>query len=360
MAERGSRIDDPVVVVGGGPVGIRTAQELSRRGARVVLFNAERWRPYNRVKLTPLLAGEAQVGAIYLSDYFPKPGGVDRYDGASVVDIDRDAREVLTSTGRVVRYSKLVLALGSRAHRPALPGSTLEDVFVFRDMNDAEALLARAFAARRVAVIGGGLLGLEAARGMARRGAEVTVIEHESRLMPRQLDDDAGAILKVRIEALGTRVLTGVRVASIDGADRVQSVTLSDGERVPADTVIVCAGVRANIQLPSAIGLDVGRGVMVDDRMRTSDLHIFAVGECAEHDGVVHGLVGPGFEQALAAAEVIAGDGDIRYRGSTPATKLKVLGADVFAMGDFESVEQLPGVASHVWRDDEAGLYRRA
>lgn len=349
----------PVVVAGGGPVGVKTAQELSRRGARVVLFNAERWRPYNRVKLTPLLAGEAQVGAIYHSDHFPRPGRVDRYDGASVVEIDREAREILTSTGRVVPFSKLVLALGSRAHRPAIPGGDLENVFVFRDMNDVETLMARAFAARRVVVIGGGLLGLEAARGMASRGADVMVIEHESRLMPRQLDEDAGEILKGRIEALGTRVLTNTRVSAIEGEARVETVALAGGERVEADTVIICTGVRANLQLPRAVDLDVGRGVKVDDQMRSSDPDIFAVGECAEHDGIVHGLVGPGFEQALVAADAIAGEGDARYGGSTPATKLKVLGAEVFSMGDFESAEQLPGVRSLIWRDDAAGLYRR-
>jgi nitrite reductase (NADH) large subunit len=351
--------DGATIVVGSGPVGIRMAQELSRRGEHVVLFNAERWQPYNRVKLTPLLAGEAQLGTIYLSEHFPRPGRVDRYDGVSVVDIDREAKEVLTSTDRVMPYAKLVLAVGSRAFVPNIPGVDLDDVFTFRDFNDIESLIARSMAARRVAVIGGGLLGLEAARGMAKRGAVVTVIEHESRLMPRQLDEAAGALLKERIEALGTSVMTGIRVEAIEGDSRVERLTFSDGTSLGVDTVIICTGVRANTQLAAAIGLEYGRGIKVDENLRTSDPNIYAVGECAEHDGDVYGLVGPGYEQVQVAADAIAGEGAARYDGSVPASKLKVLGADVFSMGDFESIEQQPGVSSIVWQDPAEGQYRR-
>lgn len=347
-----------VVIAGGGPVGMRTAQELVRRGHDVVLVNAERWRPYNRVKLTPLLAGEAQVGQVYLPEAFAGPGHLDRYDGVSVVDIDRVARVVHTSTGRRIPYDTLVLALGSRAFVPGIPGTGLPGVYVFRDFDDAEALLARSLSARSVVVIGGGLLGLEAARGMRRRGAGVTVLEHEQRLMPRQLDATAGAVLKARIEALGVRVVTGTPVKSIDGTMRVRGVTLGSGETIAADTVIVCTGVRANIQLAQAAGLKVGRGIVVDDRMRTSDPDICAVGECAEHAGVVHGLVGPGFEQAMAAVAGIDGEA-APYHGSTPATRLKVLGADVFSIGDFESVAQQPGVTSMSWQSRDGTAFRR-
>jgi nitrite reductase (NADH) large subunit len=350
---------DPVVVVGGGPVGTRTAQELSRRGQVAVLLNAERWRPYNRVKLTPLLAGEAQLGQIYASDHFPRPGSVYRYDGVSVVDIDRESRVAYLSTGRVQPYSKLVLALGSRAFVPSIQGADLPGVYTFRNFDDTEALLARSMSARNVVVIGGGLLGLEAARGMARRGAQLTVVEHETRLMPRQLDLEAGKVLKERITALGINVIVGERVQSVLGDSRVEKIVLSNGSEVQADTVIVCTGVRANTQLPSGIGLSHNRGVLVDDRMRTSDPDIYAVGECAEHDGQVYGLVGPGFEQAAVAVAGICGDETQRYRGSIPATKLKVLGADVFSAGDFESIEQQPDVRSGVYAYPETGVYRR-
>ncbi|MEM7210575.1 MAG: FAD-dependent oxidoreductase [Pseudomonadota bacterium] len=349
-----------VVVVGGGPVGVRMAQEMSRRGAHVILFNAERWRPYNRVQLTPLLAGEAQIGAIHYGDASPGPGQVDRYDGVSVIEIDREARRVRTSTGRIAEYDALVLATGSRAFVPTLPGTDLSGVFVFRNLDDAEALVARAMTARRVAVIGGGLLGLEAARGMVNQGAEVTVIEHENRLMPRQLDEAAGEVLKDRIEAMGTQVLTGVRVEAIEGEEgRVTTLILSGGNPLDVDTVIFCTGVRANTQLGAGVGLRHGRGIQVDSQMRTSDAHVYAIGECAEHEGTVYGLVGPGFEQVLVAADAITGVGTGSYPGSTPATKLKVLGAPVFSMGDFESVEQMVAVTSLKWEDREACLYRR-
>lgn len=349
----------PVVVVGGGPVGTRTAQELSRRGATVVLFNAERWRPYNRVKLTPLLAGEAQIGQIYASDRFPRPGTVHRYDGVAVTDIDREAKVLQLSSGRLQPYSRLVLALGSRAFVPAIPGAELPGVYTFRNFDDAEALVARSMSARNVVVIGGGLLGLEAARGMSARGARVTVVEHENRLMPRQLDVAAGRVLKDRIDAIGINVVVGERVQAISGATRVEEVVLADGAVLKADTVIICTGVRANLQLAAGVGLDYNRGVLVDDRMRTSDPDIYAVGECVEHDGRIYGLVGPGYEQAAVAVAQICGDGRATYAGSVPTTKLKVLGADVFSMGDFESIEQQPDVRSFTYECAETGAYRR-
>lgn len=354
-----AEINPPIVVVGGGPVGTRAAQELSRNGRTVVLLNAERWRPYNRVKLTPLLAGEAQLGQIYASEHFPRPGTVHRYDGVSVVDIDRENKVAYLSSGRLQPYSKLILALGSRAFVPAIPGADLPGVYSFRNFDDTEALVARSMSARNVVVIGGGLLGLEAARGMAQRGAKLTVIEHESRLMPRQLDLQGGDLLKDRIEALGIDVVVGERVQSILGDSRVERISLSSGTEIEADTVIVCTGVRANIQLPAGIGLSHNRGVLVDDQMRSSDKNIYAVGECAEHNAHVYGLVGPGFEQAMVAVASITGNGEARYSGSIPTTKLKVLGADVFSAGDFESIEQQPGVRSYIYENRAEGIYRR-
>lgn len=349
----------PVVVVGGGPVGTRAAQELSRRGRTVILFNAERWRPYNRVKLTPLLAGEAQVGQIYASDHFPRPGKVHRYDGVSVVDVDRENRLVALSSGRIQPYSKLILALGSRAFVPAIPGADLPGVFTFRNFDDAEALVARSMSARKVLVIGGGLLGLEAARGMAARGAAVTVVEHENRLMPRQLDLAAGNVLKERIESIGISVLVGERVHEISGSSRVEKVVLGQDRVLEADTVIICTGVRANTQLAAGIGLSHRRGIVVDDSMRTDDDAIYAIGECVEHAGQVYGLVGPGYEQASVAVAHICDEEDATYLGSVPATKLKVIGADVFSMGDFESIEQQQDIKSFVFQPADGSVYRR-
>ena len=350
---------EPVIIVGGGPAGMRVAQELSRKSIDTILFNAERWQPYNRVKLSTLLAGEAQIGQVYASTDAPGPGKITRYDGVSVIDIDRNQKQILASNKRIFDYGKLVLALGSRAFIPSIPGKDLAGVFAFRNFDDAEALVARSHSARNVVVIGGGLLGLEAARGMRVHGATVTVIEHENRLMPRQLDLEAGDHLKLRIEDLDVSVLTGKRVASIDGTSRVETVTLASGEVIKTDTVIVCTGVRANIQLAEGIDLPHSRGIWVNDQMQTDDPAIYAVGECAEHDGIVHGLVGPVYEQAVVAAATIAGDEDAVYKGSTPATKLKVLGADVFSMGDFENLEQRADIKHIIFEEKETGIYRR-
>lgn len=352
-------LDDarPVVIVGGGPVGIRTAQELSRRGAACIVFNAERWQPYNRVKLTPLLCGDAQLGQVMQPLAFPGPGRVDLHSEQSIVDIDRAARTVTTRSGRVVPYSKLVLAVGSRAHVPLIPGRELSGVFTFRNIDDVERLVARSFRSRRTIVIGGGLLGLEAARGMARRGAETWIIEHNAYLMSHQLNAEAAGLLEARLSEMGLIVRTGARVANIIGNARVEAVQLAHGEELPCDTVIICTGIRANIELARDVGLAVGRGIKVSDRMQTSDPDIYAVGECAEHNETMCGLVGPGFEHAGIAAENIVGL-DRAYEGSVPSTKLKLVGVDVFSMGDVEQLAQRHDVTTATFRDAATSVYR--
>ncbi|MEC9196601.1 MAG: FAD-dependent oxidoreductase [Pseudomonadota bacterium] len=345
-----------VVVIGGGPVGARAAGALADKGLSVTLLSTETFAPYNRVKLTPLLAGDVQFGQILAPEVSAPRANLDLRTGLRVTQILRDQHLVRTADGQLWPYDKLVIATGSRAFIPGIQGRDLPGVFTFRSAEDAQALLARSISARRIVVIGGGLLGLEAARGMQRRQAHVTVIEHEGRVMPRQLDTTAGALLGQKITDLGVDLRTGVAVRTIAGETRVEEVHLADGTILPCDTVIVCTGVRANTGLARDARLPFNRGIFVDDAMSTGDPDIYAIGECAEHNGVVHGLVGPGFEQADVAVDNILG-GNKSYRGSLPATKLKVIGAEVFSIGPIEQLDDDPSVRSHVWEKD--GVYRR-
>jgi len=352
--------EDPIIIIGGGPTGIRAAQELSRAGRDAIVFNAERWSPYNRVKLTPLLSGDVQLGQLSLSLEFPGPGKIAVYSGQSVVDIDRERKLVTTSQGRVWPYGKLVICMGSRAYVPPIPGIGKAGVFTFRNFDDVEKLIARSVRSRRAVVIGGGLLGLEAARGLADRGVTTSIIEHENVLMARQLDQRAGALLARDVEAMGIAVRTGGTVARILGDDRVAGIELTTGEVLDCDTIVVCTGIRPNMELARDVGLAVGRGIKVGPTLQTSDPAIYALGECAEFDGHVYGLVGPGLEQAAAAARHIAGLADAdAYAGSLPVTKLKIIGTDVFSMGDTEQLDQRPQLERLAYESGGGKFYRR-
>jgi nitrite reductase (NADH) large subunit len=347
---------DPVIVIGGGPCGIRVAQELARRQIPAVLFNAERWQPYNRVKLTPFLAGDIQLGQIYHPLTFAHGSDVAVYSGHSIIDIDRAAKTVTGRYGRSWRYDKLVICVGSRPHIPPIPGREKPGVYTFRNLDDTERLMARSFRARKVVVIGGGLLGLEAARGFARRGAHITVVEHESHLMARQLDLTGGQLLGRQIEAMGMTVRTGMSVKEIDGDGSVEGVILGNGERIACDSVVICTGIRANSNMALDAGLAVGRGIKVNAQMRTNDPDIYAVGECAEFEGHIFGLVGPGLEQAEIAVADIAGDA-ASYSGSVPATRLKVVGVDIFSLGDVEQVGQRTDIETVTYEKPDQGVY---
>lgn len=338
---------------------MRAAQELARRGDRpVIMFSDERWGPYNRVKLTPLLAREVNLGQVAQTLDLESAEKVRRIDACRIVAIRPQDRKVIDHEGREWGYEKLVLALGSHAHRPPIPGIELSGVYTFRNLNDTEALIARAERSRHTVVIGGGLLGLEAARGMFGRGVPVTVVEHEGRLMARQLDNEGGALLRREIEALGIGVRTGVFVRQIVGTLRVDGVFLSKGEDIACDTVIVCTGVRPNRELAQDAGLAVGQAIRVDEQMRTSDPDIYAVGECAEHDGIVEGLVAPGLEQARIAAAAISGEAE-SYRRAPLTTRLKVVGAPVFSAGDIDQADHRPDIRSVAFRSEEEHSYRR-
>ena len=351
----------PIVVVGSGPVGSRVVRELVRTNPdqSVVWYGDEAFPPYNRVRLSSLLAGDASWDS--LCDATPLPAAVACRFGYRVTALDRARRLVIDSTGRTQSYRHLVLATGSRPHVPAIPGAELPGVYTFRSLDDAQRLQARLVRTRVCVVIGGGLLGLEAARAMRRHHTEVWVIEHSGRLMAKQLDETAAGLLRTRIEAMGIGVRTDQGVRAICGSSAVTGVQLRDGRTLPCDTVIIATGIRPNVELARAGGLAVSRGIRVDDRMRTTDPTISAVGECAEHRGEVHGLVAPGLEQAAVAANVIGG-GEARFVGAIAATNLKLLGCKVFSIGEQGRSGPADTAREYRFSEDAAGktaVYRK-
>jgi nitrite reductase (NADH) large subunit len=327
-----------VVVVGAGPAGVRCAEQLCTNSATlpVTVLGDEPFGPYDRVRLSSFVARELGLDALDSSAGLRRHENLTVLTGRRVVHIDRQHRQVRDRRGDVFRYTKLVLATGSRARVPAIPGVELPGVFVFRTLQDANRLLARQVGSRAAVVIGGGLLGLEAARAMLRFNTRVCVVEHEPRLMFNQLDAAGAARLRARVEALGIEVRVATSVQQIVGPHCAGAVRLKGGEELVCDTVIVATGVAPNVELARAAGIGVGRGIRVNDRMQTSDPDVYAVGECAEHRDKLYGLVGPGIEQAAVAAQNIAGR-PAQYLGSLAASSLKVAGCSVFSMGEIQN-----------------------
>lgn len=327
-----------LVVVGNGMAGARLVEEVRARDPRmpITVFGAERSRPYNRVLLSNVLAGTARPDQVRLVT----PGWYAEHDvtavlGTEIVAVDRDAKEVVAADGRREPYDALVLATGSEAVVPPIPG--VERALAFRTLDDCRAILAAAATARRAVVVGGGLLGVEAARGLAGRGLPVTLLHLADHLMDRQLDPEAGQVLGQTLAGLGVRIKTGVTVVEVLGGagNRPAGVRLADGEIVDGELVVLACGVRPVTGLAAAAGLKVGRGIVVDDELRTSDPAIRAIGECAEHDGTVYGLVAPAWEQAAVVADLITGyRTGSRYRGSRPVTRLKAKSVELAAMGE--------------------------
>lgn len=348
----------PVVIVGAGPVGIRCAQELTRRrpDLPIVIYGDEQSEPYNRVRLSAFLVGELDWQALTRDLALPPDANIETRYGYAVTAIDRVKRCVRDSTGFVQPYSTLVLATGSRPYVPDIPGVRHAGVYTFRDVRDAHQLLARQVRSRRTIVLGGGLLGLEAARAMQRFNTEVCVVEHFTRLMMRQLDEAAATDLLAHVRALGIEVILGDGVKRVAGDTAVTGVWLRSGRLLPCDTVLVATGIQPNIELARVAGIHVGRGIRVDDRMVTSDPHVHAIGECAEHRKRVYGFVAPGLEQAAVAAHSITG-GRANYRGSLIAARLKVLDLPVFSTGPVTEEERLD--LGREWHYRSAGVYRK-
>lgn len=348
-----------LVVIGNGMAGCRAIEELLARDPdryRVTIFGAEPHVNYNRIMLSPLLAGEKTFDDIVINgpDWY-RDNGIELVAGDPVTAIDRAAKTVTSRSGRTVQYDKLLIATGSDPFIIPVPGKDLPGVVSFRDMNDVDAMLAAAQRGGEAVVIGGGLLGLEAAHGLSLRGMKVTVLHLMPTLMERQLDEAASWLLRSALEARGQTILTGADTAEIVGRDTVEGVRLKDGRSIPASLVVMAVGIRPSTTLARAAGLEVARGIKVDDHLVTSDPDILAVGECVEHDGQVYGLVAPLWDMCRALADGLT-ERPTGYKGSVTSTKLKVSGIDVFSAGDFSGGD---GVEDIMLRDASRGVYKR-
>lgn len=356
-----SLASNPVVVVGSGPVGVRTVQELLKINPdqEIVLYGDEPWEPYNRVRLTQMLAGHATWAEIFKSLNVPDvPNLIKRYN-CPVVEIDTENKIVYDAHSGSVHYSKLVLATGSRPFIPNIEGTTLEGVYTFRNMSDVHQLMARRVRSRRTLVIGGGLLGIEAAKALQRSNTEVTIIQHGARLMGKQLDDVSAELMKHHIESLGINVILMDSVKRIIADDdRLSGVMLHSGKLKSFDTVVLTTGIIPNTSLAKRIGLKVGRGIHVNDQMQTSDPNIYAVGECVEHQGKIYGLVAPGLEQASVAAFNIC-EKKAGYNGSIATARLKVVGVPVMSIGEVIDEEISPSYQKIIFEDEAKGIYRK-
>jgi len=349
-----------LVVVGNGMAGMRVVEELLKHSPdayEIVVFGAEPHGNYNRILLSPVLAGEKKADEIVLhSPEWYTEHGVTLHAGDPVASIDRRKRVVKSQLGVEATYDRLLLATGSQHIVLPVPGAKLPGVVTFRDLADVEAMVAAAGRGRRAVVIGGGLLGLEAANGLRARGMNVTVVHLLDTLMERQLDSAAASLLRASLASRGITFKMPAQTAELVGEDRVRAVRFKDGSEVEADLVVMAVGVRPNIELARAVGLQCERGVLVDDTLQTFDPSIYAVGECVQHRKVTFGLVAPLWEQARVCALQLGERGTSRYRGSLPATQLKVTGIELYSAGEFHGTEHAEDI---VLRDPGRQIYKR-
>ncbi|HWO99881.1 MAG TPA: nitrite reductase large subunit NirB [Methylococcus sp.] len=351
---------EKLVLVGNGMAGVRTLEELLKLAPDaydITVFGAEPYGNYNRILLSPVLAGEKTVADIILNEEsWYHEHGITLHKGKAVVRIDRRYRVVTAEDGTEARYDRLLLATGSRPVILPIPGHDLSGVIGFRDIRDVEAMLSAAQVYRHAVVIGGGLLGLEAANGLKKRGMRVTVVHLLDTLMERQLDKPAAALLQRALEESGLEFRMEAQTEAILGDNRVEAVRCKDGTEIPADLVVMAVGIRPNIELAKAAGIYCERGIVVNDTLQTYDPRVYAVGECVQHRGQLFGLVAPLFEQAKVCANHLAGFGIARYEGSMTSTKLKVTGIDLFSAGEFQGGA---GYEELLFQDPARGIYKK-
>lgn len=333
-----------LVVIGNGMAGMRSVDELLQSAPDmydITVFGAEPYGNYNRIMLTPVLYGEKRVPDIMIHDYdWYQKHHIRLFCGAdkTVIDVDRQTRQVISKDGTTADYDRLLIATGSTPLMLDIPGKDVDGVMGFRDVADVERMIAAAQTKRHAVVLGGGLLGLEAANGLLQRGMAVTVINRADHLLNRQLDQHAAAFLQKQLAKKGIAFRLGTSIKHILSADgHITQVALNDDSRLPADLLIMATGIKPNIALAQNIGLDCAQGIIVEDDMQTSDPNIFAVGECVQHRGELFGLVAPVYEQARVCANRLADQGSAVFKTLSSATMLKVAGIDLFSAGRFQS-----------------------
>lgn len=351
---------EPLVVIGNGMAAARFVDELSARALgryAIAVVGEEPRVAYNRILLSAVLAREVAATEIELKPLqWWRDRGVTLLYGHTATAIDPQIRRVVLANGATLPYTRLVLSTGSQPIRLPVPGMNLGGVVTFRDLGDVTAISSVARKGKKVVVIGGGLLGLEAAYGLAKFGARVSVVHLMDRLMERQLDSRAAAMLKAMLEAKGITVYLNAETSGILGKSQAEAVSLNDGRSIETDLVVVAVGIRPNIALARTAGIATNRGIIVNDGLETDIAGIHAIGECAEHQGQCYGLVEPAYEQARVLAHRLAADGHATYPGSILATNLKVSGVHVFSAGDFIGT---PGTEQIVLHDPGIATYKK-
>ncbi|MBY0268359.1 MAG: FAD-dependent oxidoreductase [Burkholderiales bacterium] len=351
-----------LVCVGNGMAGMRALEELLKLAPDlydITMFGAEPHPNYNRILLSPVLAGEQTLQEIMLNDLdWYAQHNIRLHLGKKVTTIDRIKRVVHAEDGTTAEYDRLLLATGSNPILLPIPGMTLPGVLTYRDIADTESMISAASQHKSAVVIGGGLLGLEAANGLKQRGMDVTVVHLAEWLMERQLDRTASKLLQGSLEKKGLRFRLATQTAELVAGEsgRVAAVRFKDGSTVAAELVVVAIGIRPNIELAEKAGLYCNRGIVVSDTMQTYDPRIYAVGECANHRGIAYGLVAPLFDMARVCANHLAGHGIGRYTGSLTSTKLKVTGIELFSAGDFQGSD---GAEDITLSDPLRGVYKK-
>ncbi|MGP7819135.1 nitrite reductase large subunit NirB [Niallia sp. 01092] len=349
-----------LVLVGNGMAGVRAVEEilkLSKDQFEITIFGSEPHPNYNRILLSKVLQGDTEVKDITLNDWdWYKENNITLYTGETVTKVDAEKKVVITDSGRVEAYDELILATGSVPFMLPMPGVEKQGVTAFRDIKDTDIMLEASKKYKKAAVIGGGLLGLEAARGLLNLGMDVTVIHLGPFLMERQLDPTAGGLLQKELEKQGMKFLLETQTEQFLGNDRVEGLKFKDGSTLDADLVVMAVGIKPNIELAKNSGIAINRGIVVNDYLQTDIPHIYSVGECAEHRGIPYGLVAPLYEQAKVLASHICGQTAKPYEGSVLSTQLKVSGVEVFSAGDFTEDSEKKAIKVF---DEQDGVYKK-